>query len=158
LEQIDATSLPVEVAVSALTMAELAAGPHAASDTDERARRQDRLFGREREIAARDAELRYASASGAGRLLAIRGRRQVGKSRSVEHFAERGGVAYGVVTGMKSAPVEVQVRRAAETLHSSTRPLPAIEAGMALPPGNGSVSSSRASSGLSPQGPIMAAE
>jgi len=43
LERIDAASLPVEVAISAITMAELAAGPHATSDTDERARRQDRL-------------------------------------------------------------------------------------------------------------------
>lgn len=43
LENLDATRLPVEVAVSALTMAELAAGPHATVDADERARRQDRL-------------------------------------------------------------------------------------------------------------------
>ncbi len=43
LEEIDASALPVEVAVSAITMAELAAGPHAASNSDERARRQDRL-------------------------------------------------------------------------------------------------------------------
>jgi AAA+ ATPase superfamily predicted ATPase len=94
------------------------------------------FFGRERELAALDAELRSASASGAGRLLAIRGRRQVGKSRLVEHFAERSAVAYGVVAGMKGTPVEVQVRRGAETLRASTRPLPAIEAGMAMPPRN----------------------
>ena len=43
LEQIDARQLPSELAISALTMAELAAGPHATSDTAERARRQDRL-------------------------------------------------------------------------------------------------------------------
>ena len=43
LEAIDASHLPAEVAVSALTMAELAAGPHATTDPDERARRQDRL-------------------------------------------------------------------------------------------------------------------
>lgn len=43
LENIDPARLPVEVAVSAITMAELAAGPHAARDDDERARRQDRL-------------------------------------------------------------------------------------------------------------------
>jgi predicted nucleic acid-binding protein len=43
LERIPASRLPVEVAVSALTMAELAAGPHAATNTEERARRQDRL-------------------------------------------------------------------------------------------------------------------
>ena len=43
LEEIPASELPVEVAVSAITMAELAAGPHATSDPDERGRRQDRL-------------------------------------------------------------------------------------------------------------------
>ncbi|MCC6225317.1 MAG: type II toxin-antitoxin system VapC family toxin [Microthrixaceae bacterium] len=43
LERLDPSKLPIEVAVSALTMAELAAGPHAAGDADERGRRQDRL-------------------------------------------------------------------------------------------------------------------
>jgi predicted nucleic acid-binding protein len=43
LEQVDAARLPLNVAVSALSMAELAAGPHATSDPGERARRQDRL-------------------------------------------------------------------------------------------------------------------
>jgi predicted nucleic acid-binding protein len=42
-DQVDASVLPVEVAVSAITMAELSAGPHATSDPDERGRRQDRL-------------------------------------------------------------------------------------------------------------------
>jgi predicted nucleic acid-binding protein len=43
LDQLEAAALPREVAVSAITMAELAAGPHATSDPDERGRRQDRL-------------------------------------------------------------------------------------------------------------------
>lgn len=43
LERIDSKSLPRELAISALTMAELAAGPHATHDGSERARRQDRL-------------------------------------------------------------------------------------------------------------------
>lgn len=43
LDHLDATDLPIEFAVSALTMAELAAGPHATADASERARRQDRL-------------------------------------------------------------------------------------------------------------------
>jgi len=43
LEQIEVDQLPFELAVSAITMAELAAGPHATGDADERARRQDRL-------------------------------------------------------------------------------------------------------------------
>ena len=43
LERVDPEQLPIESAVSAITMAELAAGPHATQDPDERARRQDRL-------------------------------------------------------------------------------------------------------------------
>ena len=43
LELIEPADLPVEIAVSAITMAELAAGPHATTDPAERARRQDRL-------------------------------------------------------------------------------------------------------------------
>jgi hypothetical protein len=40
---IDPVLLPDESAISAVTFAELAAGPHATEDKDERARRQDRL-------------------------------------------------------------------------------------------------------------------
>jgi predicted nucleic acid-binding protein len=43
LEHIDAAALPEQVAVSAITLTELAAGPHATDDPDERARRQDCL-------------------------------------------------------------------------------------------------------------------
>lgn len=43
LEGLDSADLPVEVAISSLTLAELAAGPHATDDPEERARRQDRL-------------------------------------------------------------------------------------------------------------------
>lgn len=43
LERIHASVLPHEVAITSITMAELAAGPHATDDAAERARRQDRL-------------------------------------------------------------------------------------------------------------------
>lgn len=43
LEAIDPEQLPRELAISAITLAELAAGPHATRDAAERARRQDRL-------------------------------------------------------------------------------------------------------------------
>jgi predicted nucleic acid-binding protein len=43
LERISAAELPEEFAVSAITLAELAAGPAATADPAERARRQDRL-------------------------------------------------------------------------------------------------------------------
>lgn len=40
---VDPALLPDESAIAAVTLAELAAGPHAANDEQERARRQDRL-------------------------------------------------------------------------------------------------------------------
>jgi predicted nucleic acid-binding protein len=40
---VDLELLPDESAISAVTLAELAAGPHATQDAQERARRQDRL-------------------------------------------------------------------------------------------------------------------
>ena len=43
LDELDPLQLPIAVAVSALTIAELAAGSHATDDPDERGRRQDRL-------------------------------------------------------------------------------------------------------------------
>jgi predicted nucleic acid-binding protein len=43
LDELESSQLPIEVAVTAITMAELAAGPHATNDPGERARRQDRL-------------------------------------------------------------------------------------------------------------------
>ena len=75
LESIDARSLPTEVAITALTMAELAAGPHAATSSDERARRQDRLQRTEAAFAPLpfDAEAAraygriYAAVASAGR-------------------------------------------------------------------------------------------
>lgn len=43
LDLLDAALLPVEVAISVVTLAELSAGPSATNDAPERARRQDRL-------------------------------------------------------------------------------------------------------------------
>jgi predicted nucleic acid-binding protein len=75
IENIDVAHLPREIAVSSLTMAELAAGPHATDDPDERGRRQDRLQRAEAvfEALAFDAEAArtygriYAAVAAAGR-------------------------------------------------------------------------------------------
>jgi predicted nucleic acid-binding protein len=83
LERVAATDLPEELAISAITLAELAAGPLGASDPRERARRQDRLQRTEAtfdplpfDIAAARAYGRiYASVMSAGRK--ARGRRAV---------------------------------------------------------------------------------
>ena len=81
LEQIDPDDLPVELALSAVTLAELAAGTHATDDPAERARRQDRLQRAEATFdpvpldaaAARAYGLVYAAVAAAGRK--ARGRR-----------------------------------------------------------------------------------
>lgn len=83
LDRIDVSSLPQEVAVSAVTLAELAAGPHATQDPHERARRQDRLQRIEATIdplpfdasAARAYGRVYAAVTAAGRK--ARGRRAI---------------------------------------------------------------------------------
>jgi hypothetical protein len=81
LEHIDPNALPSEFAISAVTLAELAAGPHATSDAAERARRQDRLQRTEATFAplpldgavARAYGRVYAAVTAAGRK--ARGRR-----------------------------------------------------------------------------------
>ena len=78
---IEETVLPRQVAMSAITLAELAAGPHVAADLAERARRQARLQQAEVTVetlpfsadAAVAYGLVYAAVAGAGRK--ARGRR-----------------------------------------------------------------------------------
>jgi predicted nucleic acid-binding protein len=75
LERIPAGDLPVEGAISALSLAELAAGPHASADLKERARRQERLQRVEATFdaiafdadAARAYGVIFAAASASGR-------------------------------------------------------------------------------------------
>ena len=83
LGEIDRDQLPDRISISAITMAELAAGPHATDDPAERARRQDRLQRAESTFdplsfdadAARAYGRIYASVIAAGRK--ARGRRAV---------------------------------------------------------------------------------
>lgn len=83
LARLDPTSLPERMSVSAITMAELAAGPHATDERAERARRQDRLQRAEAAFdplpfdaaAARAYGRIYAAVLAAGRK--ARGRRAV---------------------------------------------------------------------------------
>ena len=75
LERIDPDELPEELALSTVTLAELAAGPHATSDPDERSRRQERLQRVEATFdpipfdvdAARAYGRAYAAVAAAGR-------------------------------------------------------------------------------------------
>ena len=59
--------------------------------------------------------------------MAVRGRRQVGKSSVVERFVERGTVPYAFVTGVYRAPVTAQLSDATSALVESRRPVPDAE-------------------------------
>jgi hypothetical protein len=80
---IDPSQLPAESAISTLTLAELAAGPHATNDAAERARRQQRLQWAEATFdplpfdlgAARAFSLVFAATRRSGRRSRRRGRR-----------------------------------------------------------------------------------
>ena len=64
LERLDPAQLPLELAISAISMAELAAGPHATADPAERARRQDRLQRAEATFDALPVDAAVARAFG----------------------------------------------------------------------------------------------
>jgi len=74
-DQVDPARLPDQSAIAAISLAELAAGPHAARDSAERARRQDRLQWAAAawdaipfdEAAARSYGRVYAASRAAGR-------------------------------------------------------------------------------------------
>lgn len=75
LDLIDADRLPHETAISVVTLAELAAGPHATSNREEQSRRQDRLIWAASQwdalpfdaAAARSYGRVYAAVKGRGR-------------------------------------------------------------------------------------------
>lgn len=68
-------------------------------------------------------------ANGTGQILAVRGRRQVGKSTAVERFVEQSGVPYVYVTGLYRMPERAQLDAAAAAFSASRRPPPGWVAG-----------------------------
>src|SRR5436309_2263770 len=65
------------------------------------------FVGRTTELALLGKRLERVAVSGSGTAVAIRGRRQVGKSRLVQEFCDRAGVPYLFFTATKGAsPVE----------------------------------------------------
>lgn len=84
IDEVDTARLPAEVLISTLTLAELSAGPHVASDELGRARRQDRLQRFEAEMEALPFESRCARAYGQIYAAVIATGRKARGSRSVD--------------------------------------------------------------------------
>ena len=95
LDRLDEASLPLDLAISVVTLAELAAGPHATNDLAERARRQDRL---QRVEAAFDPiPVDAAAARAFGRVLAsVAAARRKGRGRSFDLLIAATAVARGL--------------------------------------------------------------
>ncbi len=89
------------------------------------------FWGRTQELQRLDEELGRVRASGTGRMLAIRGRRQVGKSRLLTEMVERSGAPYLFTTAVKTGAPAMQLEQAMSDLRTSRRPLPAADTAFA---------------------------
>jgi predicted nucleic acid-binding protein len=84
IDEVNRSSLPAEICVSTLTLAELSAGPHAAGNELGRARRQDRLQRFEAEVDALPFGLDCARAYGRVYAAVIATGRKARGARSVD--------------------------------------------------------------------------
>lgn len=73
------------------------------------------------------AELQAVRERGRGRMVAVRGRRQMGKSTAVESFVEHCETPYVFATGLYRQPAQEQLIVASEAFETSANPLPGIE-------------------------------
>ncbi|MFG2597923.1 ATP-binding protein [Streptomyces sp. NPDC048462] len=92
------------------------------------------FYGRRRtltELAQRTLRIRE---TGTGQLLAVRGRRQVGKSRLFTRFVEQSGLPYLYFSAVKNAPAALQLRTFTAELHTSTTPLTDADSLFSAPP------------------------
>jgi predicted nucleic acid-binding protein len=93
LEVLDVERLPREMAVSVMTMAELAAGPHATTDPAERARRQDRLQRAEATFEPLAVDAHVARAYGRLYAVIVAGGRKARGRRTIDLFIAATAVA-----------------------------------------------------------------
>jgi predicted nucleic acid-binding protein len=84
LERLEPSELPFEFAISALSLAELAAGPHAAGTVVERARRQDRLQRAEATMTMLPFDTATARAYGRVYAAVLAGDRKARGARAVD--------------------------------------------------------------------------
>lgn len=83
-----------------------------------------RFFGRAKVLTALITHLDAVQRERSSRILAIRGRRQVGKSTAVERFVQSSRVPYVFVTGIYQASARQQLEGATLAITESARPLP----------------------------------
>ena len=75
-------------------------------------------------MAALEVHLSAVRSTGRGRMIAVRGRRQVGKSAAVEHFTDRADAPYVFATGVYKGSTSQQLEAFDVAVRQSRRPLP----------------------------------
>lgn len=86
-----------------------------------------RFFGRREVLGALGGHLDAVTEGRTGRIVALRGRRQVGKSTVVERFVESADRPYVFVTGVFQGSLTKQLSDATAAIHESTCALPDAE-------------------------------
>ncbi|WP_413753450.1 ATP-binding protein [Streptomyces sp. R-74717] len=94
------------------------------------------FYGRQRTLADLERRMLRIRESGTGQLLAVRGRRQVGKSRLFTRFVEQSGLPYLYFSAVKNAPPALQLQTLTAELHTSTTPLADAGSLFSAPPGD----------------------
>ena len=89
--------------------------------------RSSGFFGRDRILAELSRRLDAVTRQGRGQILAVRGRRQVGKSTLLERFVQGAEVPYVFTTGLYGAATRQQIDRADRALRESRTPLPDLD-------------------------------
>ncbi len=113
---------------------------------------RQRFIGRERELARLREHLDHVTLSGSGRMLALRGRRQIGKSRLVEEFIGRSGANAVFYTASRQSSAE-ELRSFGEQLAASAGDAAAIAA--AGPIGSWEAALAIAGSATTPEQPLV---
>jgi AAA+ ATPase superfamily predicted ATPase len=92
------------------------------------------FFGRASLINHLNSTLSQVKKHGRGQILALRGRRQVGKSTAVTRFVESIGTPYLYATAVKSAPTSAQLADVGDAALGSRSPFPSVRALFGAPP------------------------
>ena len=84
IENVESNLLPEQMLITAMSLAELAAGPHATNDSAERARRQDRLQRTESTFESLSFDKEAARAYGRVYALELAGGRKARGGRAID--------------------------------------------------------------------------
>lgn len=93
-----------------------------------------RFVGRSKLLGDLDGRYREVASSGAGQMLVLRGRRQVGKSRLVTEFLKRAGAPHVFFTALKGGSSPAQLEAFRRDVFDAARPVPDAESLFASTP------------------------